>query len=198
MLSVFSIYFIKEKFNLRIVTALFFIISFLILIASVILTGDTKTRVGQEREWAKESSLSSLSPFFSNKYIQSYRTSESLFFQNLDFGNYFFAGHPRERAGVEIQKLFAAVLFLIIFGIIKIKPDLRLFLASVFIFAVSIPVFLRDSNPSGHFLALPVLAFLAGNGIMFLAKDFGTKGKVILAILLLIMFLEAGTLYAAK
>lgn len=188
---------IKNKITLKKPAIILFIISLLLIIASITPLPDVKTRVDIEREWASTSKLNNLAPIFSNKYIETYRTTENLFFQNLDFGNYFFAGHPRERVPIDTQKLFAATLILIVIGLIKIKKDLRFFLMSFFIFAVSLSLFLKDRGPTGHFLILPIMAFLSGRGFTSLYKDYGTKGKIILTVTILLLIFEAISYYAS-
>lgn len=185
------VFLIKDKFNLKILTVILLVISVLIFAVSVVRVPETKTRVDIEREWASTGKFKKVSSLFSNKYVQSFRVSEDLLFQNLDFGNYFFAGHPRERPGmVEIQKLYAVSVIFIIFGLIKIKNNLRLFLISFFVFAISLSVLLKDPSPKSSFLVLPVFAFLAATGLLSLVEDSGKWRKVVLVISLLIFCME--------
>jgi hypothetical protein len=182
---------IKDRFSLKILTIGFLAVSVLVFLASVILVPDIKTTVDQEREWASTGKFSKLSKVFSNKYVESFRTREDLLFQNLDFGNYFFAGHPRERLGImEIQKLYAISIIFIVFGLIKVRKNLRIFLISFFVFSVALSVLLKDQTPNGNFLALPVLAILAASGLLSLVQDFGKWGKIVLAVSLLILCME--------
>jgi len=190
------ILFIKEKAYIKILSTTFLAISLFVLVTSVVLIPEVKLAVDQEREWASNTSFSKLSGIYSNKYVQSFRTSEDLLFQNLDFGNYFFAGHPRERLGVkEIQKLYAATLILIFFGLTKIRKYLRIFLISFFLFAISLSVLLKNPGPEGNLLTLPVFSILGGYGLLSLIRDYGIKGKFLLSIMLLVILLEGVLLY---
>lgn len=68
--------------------------------------------------------------FLSNKFIEGFRVAEKKLFENLDFGTYFFAGHPRERWGMpESNKIYLFMLPLIVFGISKIDKRLGIILA---------------------------------------------------------------------
>lgn len=182
---------IKDRIPLNIPSIVLFIASAVLILASVIMIPDVKITVDIQRELASSTPFSKISGIFSNKYIESYRASEDLLFQNLDFGNYFFAGHPRERLGVtEIQKFYAIALFFIIIGFLNIKKDLRWLLSSLFLLAASLSVFFRDPGPSTNFLILPVMVFLGATGLLALSEKYGTLGKVILVVSVLIFCME--------
>lgn len=182
----------KDKLNSKKLAIGLLIISVLLFLVSVGFgIKEIKTQVDIEREFASVGPLSKISGIFSNKYIESFRVSEDLLFQNLDFGNYFFAGHPRERLGVlEIQKFYAITIIFIFFGLIKVSKNLRLFLISAFIFSVSLAVLLKDTTPTGGFLTIPIFVFLMAIGLLNLSEDYGIKGKIILSISLIFLIVE--------
>lgn len=97
---------------------------------------ELRVNVDQDRNIASRVETKLPARLFSNKFIESYRYRAGLVFENLDIGNYFFKGHPRERWGVEeTQKLFIGFLPLLVVGLFKIKRETRLFLAGAFLFA---------------------------------------------------------------
>ena len=63
-----------------------------------------------------------LSPLFLNWPTEFLRDRLQIMMENLDIGNYFFSGHPRERGGVfEIQKFFMFQLVLLVIGLTNSK-----------------------------------------------------------------------------
>lgn len=141
-------------------------------------------RVNEERLLIKDTQPT-VARIFSNKAIESYRTRQDLFFQNLDLGNYFFAGHPRERWGVEeTQKFYIVFLPIIFLGLLKNNPKLTKTIAASLILAVTLPVWLDRIPELNIFLIFPVL-LLASAGAVFLLKL-----KKILATLALLLFFE--------
>lgn len=81
-------------------------------------------KVNDERLVIVNNSPKLLSRIFINKLTENYRYRQDTLFTNLDIGNYFFIGHPRERAGLEeIQKLLLFMLPFIVFGIFKIEKE---------------------------------------------------------------------------
>ena len=110
---------------------------------------------------------------FSNKIVASYRYREGLFLEYLDFGFYFFAGHPRERSGVEeTEKLPVVILPLIILGFIKVSPGLRWLLTGLFFLPISIAVFWADRNSQIVWVILVEMIFLSIVGLKSLIKKY--------------------------
>jgi hypothetical protein len=67
---------------------------------------------------------SRLSPYFLNWPVDVVNKRLSVVMENLDIGNYFFAGHPRERVGLEEhQKFFFFQLLLLLIGFTS--PNLK-------------------------------------------------------------------------
>lgn len=116
---------------------------------------------------------------FSNKFIESYRYNERLIFENLDIGNYFFQGHPRERWGKEeIQKLYIALLPVIVLGLFKLDKSLR-FLVPFLTF----PVVLPDLDIA---ILLPIIV-VATSGLFFLFRF----SKIAIFLLTLLVLFES-------
>lgn len=148
-----KIYTKKIGISLMIISATLFFISI------INIPKYTNVEVDFQRTYASLTKFDFLSTPFSNKFIESYRKRESLLFQNLDFGNYFFAGHPRQRVGIkEIPKFYISMLPLILLGIIKLQSQRRWLVSSLLIFAVILPILFDDKTiESGSLLILPIV-----------------------------------------
>lgn len=142
----------------------------------------TNVEVDLQRTYASLTKFKFLSTLFSNKFIESYRIRESLLFQNLDFGNYFFSGHPRQRVGVkEMPKFYISLLLLAVIGAVKLNSKMRWFIAAVLIFSITLPIPLADKTiSSGGLLIFPVV-FLSALGLYSLKR----YGKIFLILLLI-------------
>jgi hypothetical protein len=93
----------------------------LALICIIVPSKNLSTRVDDQRLIVVNNSPKIISRIFVNKITENYRLRQQVLFTNLDFGNYFFAGHPRERGGIEEnQKLLLFMLPFIVLGLFKI------------------------------------------------------------------------------
>lgn len=146
-------------------------------------------RVNDERLVVANNSPRLLSRIFINKLTENYRYRQDTFFTNLDIGNYFFVGHPRERAGLEeIQKLLLFMLPFIIFGIFEVKKEEAKYL--IFWTAVSLFV-LTLFNLQGSqtlILCLPFVILTSIGVVNFFEK---TKKDMVLKIFLFLILLFA-------
>lgn len=149
-------------------------LSISIFIASIFrMDQDIKTQVQLERNIGLKALPSPIVSVFSNKFVESYRYRQGLFLEYLDFGFYFFAGHPRERIGVkETEKLPVILLPLIVLGIIKISSNLRWFSSGLFLLPISIAVFLADRNSSLIWITVAEAIFLSFVGLKSLIKKY--------------------------
>lgn len=157
----------KIKTYSKKIGVLLIVISIIIFITSVIAVPKyTNVEVDSQRTYASLTKFKSLSTAFSNKFIESYRVRESLLFQNLDFGNHFFSGHPRQRVGVkEIPKFYISLLPLLIIGIVRLNSQARWLILSTLILSIMLPVPFNDRGiGSGSLLILPVV-FLSAFGL---------------------------------
>jgi hypothetical protein len=112
------------------------------------------------------SSSKILSRVFINKVTENYRARQEILFTNLDFGNYFFAGHPRERGGVEeTQKLLIFTLPFIVLGILKIGNNKSKFLITWTIISLFVLTFFNLQGSQNLILILPFI-ILASVGII--------------------------------
>ena len=74
-------------------------------------------------------------PFFSNWLGKLVNRRLSIVMENLDIGNYFFSGHPRERVGVEEkQKFFFFQFLLLLVGLTN--PHLRKYARFLMIYSL--------------------------------------------------------------
>ena len=153
---------------------LLFLAAFLFLGSVFNIPKYTNVEVDIQRTHADKLGIKHIPLIFSNKLIESFRFRENLLFENIDFGNYLFVGHPRERVGVqEIHKLYFFMVPFLILGLIKVDKNLGWFLAGWGALSLSIPVVLADrSITSGIFLIFPI-AYLTALGIMSFKRAFG-------------------------
>lgn len=134
---------------------------------------DVKIDVQLERNIALKSLPSPVVSLFSNKIVESYRYRQGLFLEYLDFGYYFFAGHPRERVGIkETEKLPVILLPLLILGFIKISSNLKWLVTGLTILPISIAVFLADRNSALSWIIVGEAIFLSYIGLKFLIKKY--------------------------
>jgi hypothetical protein len=76
-----------------------------------------KNNVDYQRNIAAKKVPVMFTKIYSNKLIESIRYKEKLFIENLDFGNFFFSGYPRQRWGVEESpKLYFLFIPFLLYG----------------------------------------------------------------------------------
>jgi len=147
--------------------------------------------VGRQRNIALLANFRVSARPFSNKLIESYRYREKLVFENLDIGNYFFQGHPRERWGVEeIQKLYLAVFPLFLLGLVKLGKKMGWLLLAWSSLAIVLPVFFEVRDPSSTLPLIFTVAFLGANGTVFLFKKMKSKYRLALYLLVTLLIFE--------
>jgi hypothetical protein len=148
----------------------------LVLICIIIPSKDLVTSVNDQRLIVASNSPKIISRVFINKITENYRLRQQILFTNIDFGNYFFTGHPRERGGVEeTQKLLLFTLPFIILGLLKIggkesKPLITWTIVSLFVLT-----FFNWQGSQCLILILPFI-ILTSLGILELLK---TKNKLL-------------------
>lgn len=172
----------KIKTHLKKIGISLIIISAILFLISIIAVPKyTNVEVDFQRTYASLTKFKFLSTPFSNKFIESYRQRDNLLFQNLDFGNYFFTGHPRQRVGVkEIPKFYIFMMPLILLGITKLSFQTKWLVVSLLIFAVALPVPFNDKTiGSGSLLILPII-LLSTLGLYSLKK----YAKILLSLIL--------------
>lgn len=152
----------KKILNLKKI-GVFLIVSSLVFyfLSTFAIPEYTNVEVDFQRTYASKTAFKAVSSIFSNKIIESYRNHEKKLFENLDFGNYFFQGHPRERSGVkEIPKFYISMLPLLVLGLLSQTFNFRWFFAGMLIFSsIILP----------ELLILPV-TYLSGLGIISFKK----------------------------
>jgi len=155
----------------------------LALICIIIPSKDLATRVNDQRLIVVSNSPKIVSRVFINKITENYRLRQQILFTNIDFGNYFFAGHPRERGGVEeTQKLLLFTLPFIILGLLKIgskegKPLVTWTVVSLFVLT-----FFNWQGSQSLILILPFI-ILASLGIL---ESLKTKNKILKGLVFLL------------
>jgi hypothetical protein len=176
--------------NTRLLKATLFVSALALLASVALIPKDIKGQVDQERALAGNLGIGGFSRAFSNKYIASYRYGEKILFENLDFGNYFFSGHPRERWGVEeTQKIFVTLLPLIFISLFVIKKKQLWMPASIGLLAIIYAVLFKLRGPSATLTLILPLSMLAAIGSLVLYKG-GILRKSILATLTLVFIYE--------
>lgn len=159
----------KIGISLIVVSAIVFLISI------IAVPQYTNVEVDLQRTYASLTKFKFSSTLFSNKIIESYRTRQSLLFQNLDFGNYFFSGHPRQRVGVkEIPKFYISLLPLTILGLIQLNSKTRWLtrwlIAAILIFSIILPIPFNDKTISSASLLILPVVFLSAFGLYSLKR----------------------------
>ena len=172
-------------------------LSAVIFLASIfIIPLEVRQTVELQRRTLDQSGLKVPKQIFVNKLVESYRYREGLLFENLDFGNYFFIGHPRERGGVtEVLKIWLAFLPLLVAGLIKVKLSVRWFTLSLGLLAIVIPVVLTDHSPEAGFLVIVPVAYLVAEGVIYLLNR-RKREEILLGIISLLFLFELVTFYA--
>lgn len=180
---------ILRKLILRYYKKIYFVLScmfILVSLYSIILQNpiNVKHEVGELRGYASRLNINSFSYLFSNKYLESLRLWESLTFEYLDLGNYFFSGYPRERWGVEeIQKFYLVLLpFIFISFIKRSSVNVSTVILSLFMISLLVLFKIRDSDVS-IVLLLPLLLIIV-KGLMVMAQ----KIQVLVMVLMFIEF----------
>lgn len=156
--------------------------SLMIFLASMLtIPNDVQLSLVLQSNSAGRSEIKLPFRIFVNKLVVSYKYREGLVFENLDFGNYFFVGHPRERVGVyETLKVYLFFLPLIVIGLMKTELRLRLFMLSVASASISVAVFWAERNPNGNFAITIPIVYFATQGVISLLSWLkrGYYGKV--------------------
>lgn len=152
---------------------------------------ELRITVDQQRSIASQAKLRIPARPFSNKLVESYRFREKLVFENLDIGNYFFRGHPRERWGVEeIQKLYLAVLPFFLLGFVKLGKKLGWLLLAWSSLAIVLSAFFEVRGPS---LTLPLvfpIILLSTSGLKSWLNQKKVRGRQVLYFLAALFILE--------
>ena len=128
-----------------------------------------------------------LTKAFSNKYIESIRYRLSSVFEGLDFGYYFFNGHPRERWGFEeTQKLLLPMLIFAAIGLKKVGIRYIYLEISYFVFILAFYALMDVSSPGKFLPVLIILVIPVAYGVDFLIK----RHKKIFILLAFFIFFE--------
>lgn len=154
----------------------------LALICIIIPSKDLATRVNDQRLIVVSNSPKIISRAFINKVTENYRLRQQILFTNIDFGNYFFAGHPRERGGVEeTQKLLLFTLPFIILSLFKIGSDKGNLLIIWTVVSLFVLTFFNLQGSQSLILILPFVV-LTSLGILesLKTKNILLKGLVFL------------------
>lgn len=101
------------------------------------------------------------------------------FFSNLDINLYFFASHPRERAGVEeFNKYWPIFLPFFIAGILYVIYK-RIKIILIYILIVSsVSAFISSYYNLGPILFFPVVNVIITLGILYSLKKIGVKSEI--------------------
>ena len=171
-----------SQINYKVITCL---LVFLVSLSIVNIPENIKEKVDFQRNLVSGTMNPILVEIFSNKLVESYRHSQKLVFEEIDFGNYFFAGYPRQRWGVEeAQKFLPSILLLFLIGFFVVNQKSLKNLVLLSLICILIIVFFRLTGTSYTLpLALPV-SFLTGT---VLSK---IKDKLVLVIFGILYTLE--------
>ncbi len=159
ILALFLFRFVNKKNNI-------YLGIILLLVCVIVPVSGLAIKVNDERLVVVNNSPKVLSRIFINKLTENFRLREETLFTNLDFGNYFFAGHPRERGGIEeTQKLLLFTLPFIVLGLFKLGKDKSQFLFSWIIISLFVLTFFNLQGSQTLILIFPFVV-LAAIGIV--------------------------------
>ena len=162
----------KLRSNAERVGRIGLVFALVVFVLSVFLIPqELRFKVNEQRNTASKLELNFPILIFSNKLIESYRFREKLIFENLDFGNYFFTGHPRERWAIEEpQKLYLAIFPLILLGVSVLGKKLGWFLLGWSSLTLTLSALFGARGPSATLpLVFPII-FLITSGVFRLRK----------------------------
>ncbi len=162
-------------------------------------TDELRLKVDYQRNVSARSEIDFPERVFANKVVESYRYRENLVFENLDFGNYFFSGHPRERWGVEeVPKFYITTIPLFLLGFVNLKKRIGWFLIGWTSLSLALLALFGGRGPEFSLtLALPVSVLIA-LGINFLLKPGWKKnGLYVLSLVAIFEFVIFAKSYFA-
>ena len=191
ILILLALIFSKQlKSRTKLLTYSAFLLSTLLFVATLLISlPKVSDAVDIERQEAANVISVKMSRVFSNKAVESYRKNVFTIYEHLDYGVYFFNGHPRQRWGVEeTQKLFISFIPLIIIGIIKLRNNKGLLLGVLFIFLVTLFTFLEYRDPSETLPLVFIFVFFSASGLTYLLNK--KENLKVFYILLLILGYE--------
>jgi hypothetical protein len=162
----------------------------LFVIAFITPLNGVAERVNAERGAVAKSFPSVGAKVFINKYLENYRERNKILFENFDFGNLFFSGHPRERWGIEDeQKLLLFLLPFILIGIFKIGRTQGKFIFSLWLTSLSFLYLFSFRQSQTLILIIPYI-ILASLGILGVLKKRRLAIKIIVFIIFIFGFYE--------
>lgn len=136
----------------------------IILIANILIpifvtrSSSTAEMVRLERSIVKPRFLQQISPLFSNKFTVSAKILQKELFESLDIGNYFFAGHPRERWGYqELPKLYFILIPFTIIGLFKQDPHNKPVLIFFFLMSLNMSLWFKTSADRDFLMIVPLV-----------------------------------------
>ena len=151
----------------------YLIVIFVIFLASTAVFNSYKqtSLVNGDRQFAYHVAPKTIVNIFENKIIESYRQTEKYLFDNLDFGNLLFAGHPRENWGVEQkQELLILGLPFLAYGLFKIDQQRIKFLIFYFIASSTVLTIFSATYSSEALILLLPFPMLTAFGISEMIK----------------------------
>ncbi len=157
------LFFKKIKGNLNIVFKTVLVLATFFTAFGLLFPGqDITDKVNSKRLQISRVAPKNVSYAFVNKYVEHLRQKEKIFFENLDFGNYFFAGHPRERWGIEEgQKMFLFTLPLFLIGLLKLGSEKGKYLAVWTVISLSLIIFFEWRESQTLILIFPLVVLVA-------------------------------------
>lgn len=180
-------FFLKKGISINLASKVLLGIGFFLFIVGVLSpTDEARFATDVQRGIARGSVNTPLLKIVSNKFVETYRQRIGVVFEGLDFGNYFFEGHPRERWGIEESpKLILSLLPLIFLGLYSVGRQLKKFLLGWSIFCLGcIFLFLWRGPSLTLFLVFPLITLSAFGVEKFWAskKRWQKKAFLLLAV----------------
>lgn len=108
--------------------------------------------------------------YYKNYSLPVYKFEHNLF-SNLDLNLYFFASHPRERAGAaEFEKYSFIFLPIFIIGVILLIYERSIWAAGYLVAATIVSAFVTSNYTLGPILFFPLINVIITLGIMYIFK----------------------------
>jgi hypothetical protein len=193
LLTILLFFYIIFRYQLfdRIYRYLLFTSLIIFIISIFTIPKEIRQSVNLQRELASRSELVVPVELITNKYTESFRYRTAIFFENLDIGNYYFKGYPRERWGVEeTKKLFVCFLPFMLIGLMHFNKRAKKLAITWSVLSLSVIILFAFRSPDLTLILIIPLILCISSGLYYLFKHESTKNNLLLYSMLLLSFVE--------
>lgn len=170
--------------------ALFVILGFILGLSLFRTNQGVADKVNTQRNIVAQGNVPG-SRIFINKVVENYRQDEKLIFENLDWGNYFFKGHPRERWGTEeVQKFFVILIPFFVIGLFYLEKKTKTLIYFWTLLSLIVIFLFRADGPQFTFPLIFPISLITSLGIQNALVKKGKIKKILLCLAVLIFVFE--------